>query len=41
MFSCTPAVFREQDAEILRLMRIYQRGNPPQENEGSGTDGWE
>ncbi len=38
MFSCTPAVFREQDGEILRLMMIYFRGNP-QKEEGSDTDG--
>lgn len=41
MFSCTPGVFRQEEAEILRLMAIYHRGNPPREDEGSDTDGWQ
>lgn len=38
MFSCRPSQLYEEDAEILRIMAIYSRGNPQRE-EGGGDDG--
>jgi hypothetical protein len=38
MFHCTPSQFYEESAEILRIMAIYDRGNP-QKDEGGEDDG--
>jgi hypothetical protein len=38
MFSCTPGQLYEENAEILRIMSIYDRGNP-QKDEGGEGDG--
>lgn len=35
MFSCTPSQLNKEDADIIRLVSIYHRGNPPQEG-GNG-----
>jgi len=39
MFSCLPSQFLAEGAEVVRLMTIYHRGNPPKEEGGEG-DGW-
>lgn len=38
MFNCTPSQLYRENAEILRIMHIYDRGNP-QKDEGGGDDG--
>ena len=36
MFSCTPSVFLNEDAETIRLMQIYHMGTPQQAPEEGG-----
>lgn len=33
-FSCLPSQLYQEDAEFLRLLHIYNRGNPKRDEEG-------
>lgn len=38
MFSCTPSVLLAEGAEVIHLMQIYHRGNPPKQQEEVSWD---
>lgn len=41
MFSCTPPVFLELDADTIRLMEIYHRGQPRQQQTAAEGGEWD